>query len=53
MPVEVDTAASAETQAALDGEIFDLLELADAELPVAWPREWNLARARLAKRGMT
>ena len=51
--MEMQHSVSAETRAALDVEVFDLLELADADLPVVWPRGWDLARARSAKRGAT
>ena len=48
---EVDPAAATEVQAAVDNEIFDLLELAEADIQVAWPHGWSLARAQKAKLG--
>ena len=33
--------------------IHDLLELAECDLPVSWPRGWSLARARAARQQRT
>ena len=41
--------AEAEARAAAHDEIHELLDLAESDLPVRWPRGWNLDRARRAR----
>ena len=44
-------AVAAVARTAFRDDIFDLLELAECDLPVVWPKGWDIQRASIAKLG--
>ena len=49
---EGSAAAAAEARSAVQDDIFELLELAECDLPVVWPKGWDIGRARRFKLGI-